>query len=169
MCKTENEIVRYAPLCIYSFRLIAPRKLVEAQQFNRQYRRYDEISNVQDRIRWCRHNMGLLQKDVAELIGISYWDYKSLETGVVDYYPKEIVDKLAELFGIPADELLDDYNRFLYKGQGEMIQEYRERLGLNKKQFARCINIDPVTLRKWESGENRITRKLWGKYFQSKK
>lgn len=62
MCRTEDGIVQYAPLCIHTFRLIAPRKLLEAQQFNQQYHSYEEIQNVPDRLRWCRHHMGLMQK-----------------------------------------------------------------------------------------------------------
>ena len=132
---------------IHSFRLIAPRKLLEAQLFNQQYQNYEDIPNVQDRLRWCRHHMGLMQKEVAELIGITRGHYVDFEVGYVDHYPKEIVDKLAELCQVPVDDLLDDYNRFLYKGQGKLIREYRESLGLKKKQFARLIKLDPGTLR----------------------
>ena len=122
---------------IHSFRPIAPRKILEAQLFNQQYQNYEDIPNVPDRLRWCRHHMGLMQKEVAELIGISRGHYIDFEVGYVDYYPKEIVDKLAELYGVPVDDLLDDYNHFLYKGQGKMIREYRESLGLKKKPFQR--------------------------------
>ena len=66
---------------IHSFRLIAPRKLLKAQLFNRQYQHYEDIHNVQDRLRWCRHNMGLMQKVVAELIGHTRGTYKDLEVG----------------------------------------------------------------------------------------
>ena len=38
--------------------------------------------------------MGLMQKEVAELIGISRGHYIDFEIEYVDYYPKEIVDKL---------------------------------------------------------------------------
>ena len=53
---------------IHSFRLIAPRRLLEAQLFNQQYQNYEDIPNVPDRLRWCRHHMGLMQKEVADLI-----------------------------------------------------------------------------------------------------
>ena len=43
MCKNEDGNVRYAPLCIQSFKFIAPRKLQEAQLFNKKYRKYEEI------------------------------------------------------------------------------------------------------------------------------
>ena len=166
LCSTLDGHVRYAPLYIHSFRLIAPRKLLEAQLFNQQYQNYEDIPNVQDRLRWCRHHMGLMQKEVAELIGISRGHYIDFEVGYVDHYPKEIVDKLAALYGVPADDFLDDYNRFLYKGQGKVLQEYRESFGLKRKQFARIINLDPGTLLIWERDEKIMFKKSWEKYFK---
>ena len=128
--------MRYAPMYIHSFRLIAPRRLLEAQLFNQQYQNYEDIPNVQDRLRWCRHHMGLMQKEVADLIGISRGHY------------------------------IDDYNRFLYKGQGKMIREYRGSLGLKKKPFARLLKLDPGTLRCWESDQKRMFKDSWEKYFK---
>jgi hypothetical protein len=58
MYQTKNGVVRFAPLFIHSFRLIAPRKLLEAQQFNRRYHSYEEISSVPNRLRWCRYQQG---------------------------------------------------------------------------------------------------------------
>lgn len=151
---------------IHSFRLIAPRRLLEAQLFNQQYQNYEDIPNVQDGLRWCRHHMGLMQKEVADLIGITRGHYIDFEVGYVDHDPKEIVDKLAELYQVPVDDLLDDYNRFLYNGQGKMIREYRESLGLKKKQFARLIKLDPGTLRCWENDEKQMFKISWEKYFK---
>ena len=165
LCSTSDGYVRYAPMYIHSFRLIAPRKLLEAQLFNQQYQNYEDIPNVQDRLRWCRHHMGLMQKEVAELIGITRGHYIDFEVGYVDHYPKEIVDKLAELYQVPVDDLLDDYNRFLYKGQGKLIREYRESLGLKKKQFARLIKRIRVHSRAGRMTRNECLRIL-GKIFQ---
>ena len=95
LCSTSDGYVRYAPVYIHSFRLIAPRRFLEAPLFNQQYQNYEDIQNVPDRLRWCRHHMGLMQKEVAELIGITRGHYIDFEVGYVDHYPKEIVDKLA--------------------------------------------------------------------------
>ena len=122
---------------------------------------------MQDRLRWCRHHMGLMQKEVANIIGITRGHYIDYEAGCVDYYPKEIVNKLAKLYHVPVDDLLDDYNRFLYHGQGKMIREYRERLGLKKKPFARLLHLNPGTLRAWESEEKMMFKKSWEKYFKN--
>ena len=67
---------------IHSFRLIAPRRLLEAQLFNQHYQNYEDIPNVPDRLRWYRHHMGLMQKEVAELIGISRGHYIDMLTTI---------------------------------------------------------------------------------------
>ena len=67
----QNSHVRYAPLYIHSFVLCAPRKILEATQFNQRYRRYEDIQNVPDRLRWLRHSRGLIQTEVAAKIGMS--------------------------------------------------------------------------------------------------
>ena len=90
LCSTSEGYVRYAPMYIHSFRLIAPRRLLEAQLFNQQYQNYEDIPNVPDRLRWCRHHMGLMQKEVADLIGITRGHYIDFEVGYVDHYPKTI-------------------------------------------------------------------------------
>lgn len=120
LCGTLDGHVRYAPLYIHSFPLAAPHKLLEAQLLHQQYHSYDEIKMIPDRIRWCRHHLGLMQREVAEMVGISRNEYIDLETGSVDYYDRKIVDKLAALFKIPSDDLLDDYNRFLYIRKSEL-------------------------------------------------
>lgn len=46
-----------------------PRKLLNAQMFNRQYHSYTDIDNVPDRLRWCRRRLRLMQAEAACQIG----------------------------------------------------------------------------------------------------
>lgn len=167
LCSTLGGYVRYAPMYIHSFRLIAPRKLLEAQLINQRYQNYEDIPTVHDRLRWCRHHKGLTQKEVAELTGISHSRYSDMENGAVDYYTKEIADKLAAFYEIPVYDLLDDYNLFLYTGQGKLIREYRESLGMNIKPFAQLIGIDRNLLRAWEADQKRMSLNSWNKFFKN--
>lgn len=107
-----------------------------------------------------------MQKDVAAQLGISRKRYAMYELGDVDSYPKDIMDKLFEIYEVPLDDLLDEYNRFLYKGQGRLIREYREMLGLQKRPFARMLHIAPNTLRAWESEAVQINVHSWEKHFK---
>ena len=49
-----------------------------------------------------------------------------------------------------------------------MIREYRESLGLKKKQLARLIGVDPNLLRAWEADQKRMNINSWNKYFKDK-
>lgn len=166
LSQTQNSLVRYAPLFIHSFPLCAPRKILEATQFNHRYHRYDEIDNVPDRLRWCRHSKGLMQTEVAQRIGMSDSAYKAIEAGVTQHIPKEMAEKLAQFYQLPVTDFLDEFNRFLYDGQAIRIRAYRETLGLGKKTFARKMGISIRSLREWESGKKVISRKCWERYFK---
>ena len=168
LSQTQNSLVRYTPLFIHSFPLCATRKISEATQFNQRYRRYEEIDNVPDRLRWCRHSKGLMQTEVAQRIGMSDSAYKAIEAGVTQHIPKEVVEKLAQFYQLPVTDFLDEFNRFLYDGQAERIQAYRKTLGLGRKPFARAMGIPIKCLQEWERGRKTISRKSWEKYFLGK-
>lgn len=166
MCKSEDGIVKYAPLCIQSFKFIAPHKLLEAQMFNKKYRKYEEIENIHERLRWCRHHKGLMQKEVAEKLGISRKAYTSMENGNVIHYEKHIVDKLSEIYQIPVKELLDDYAYFLYRGQGKVLQAYREKHGLERQELAEQLGVKTYYISLWETEKREISKKIWERYFK---
>lgn len=65
---------------------MAPKRLLNSQQILSQYSCYEEIDNVPDRLRWCRYQLGLKQKEVAGIIGVSRIVYIGMESGSVDYY-----------------------------------------------------------------------------------
>ena len=168
MCKSENGITRYAPLCIHKFRLIAPHKLTDAELLNQKYHSYDEIQTVPERLRWCRHQKGILQREVADLVGISRKQYIDYETGRVDGYDVEMLERLAKLFQVPVTDFLDEYNLFLYRGQGKLIREYRLSLGMKKREFCKMLGFSESSIRTWEKDEKRINKNSWEKYFKGK-
>ena len=168
MSHTENGETKLSPLFVLSFRLMAPRKLLEAQLFNKQYHSYEDIDTIPDRLRLCRHKLGLMQKEVAQIVGISRSTYINLETGNHNGFDKTIADKLSKLYNIPVDDLLDDYNRFIAHGQGKLIREHRERLNLGKRPFARALGVDANMIRLWESERKQISLKSWEKYFKDR-
>jgi transcriptional regulator with XRE-family HTH domain len=160
--------VRYAPLFIHSFVLCAPRRILEAAQFNQRYRRYEEIQNVPDRLRWLRHSKGLIQVEVADKVGMTHSVYKAIEEGFTQYIDLEKVEGLALFYGVPVTDFLDEFNRFLYDGQVNRIRAYRESMGLGKKPFARELGISIRSLQEWESGRKTISHKSWERYFKGR-
>ena len=151
---------------ILRFPLLAPRKLLDAQKFNIRYTDPSQITEIADKLRWYRYQHALMQKEVAEQIGIDRNTYIHYEEYGRDYYPIEHMEKLAELYDVSVEELLDGYNLFLYKGQGEQIQKIRQGLGLTQKQYAQRLGVSFDNLRKWEQNRVRIYKSTWEKHFR---
>ena len=59
-----------------------------------------------ERIRNLRIDRGLTQKQVAEYLNIKQNTYSQYEIGVLNY-PLEAVGKLADLYGVSVDYLMD--------------------------------------------------------------
>ena len=166
-CKEDGKF-KHAILYVLTLCLRAPRKLLDAQNFYKQYGCYEDIDNIPDRLRFCRHRLGLMQKEVARMAGISRNTYINLETGNLNSFNKATADKLATIFEIPVYDLLDGYNRFLCDGQARQIQEYRATYGLGQKPFARQMGIPIRCLQDWESGRKVVSLKSWEKYFKGR-
>ncbi len=161
MSRYAHDVVTYAPFYIHSFRLVAPHKLVEAEKFNIRYTEPSQIDNTLDRLRWYRYQKGLLQADVAAYAGIDRVTYSRYEEGVHEYYPIGIMAKAAELFEVPITNLLDEYNLFLYYGQGRQIRLMREIREMSINEYARRLGLYGSNLRRWENDEVRITKRSW--------
>ena len=73
---------------------------------------------------------------------------------------------LAELFEVPLEYLLDDYNAFLYAGQGRQVQKLRETMGLSRREFAAQFGVWTTTVRDWETDTVRMTKQTWEKLFK---
>lgn len=158
--------MRYRPLFVQTFKLYSPRKREDAEKLNFKYKSYEEITDIHDRMRWCRHSSGLMQKEVAAHIGIPESQYTDYETGYAVCIPKETADRLAALYNIPVDDLLDDYNRFLYYGQRQALLSHRQKLNLKKKPYARMLDVEPNLYRMWEAEKKQVSRKSWEKYLK---
>lgn len=95
----------YAILYVHSFQLRAPRKQLDAYRFMARYYCYEEIPNVPDRLRWLRHTHGLMQKEIARIVGIHFRTYSDLETGATRRIPPSVADALATYYQIPVTDL----------------------------------------------------------------
>ena len=161
--------VKYAPLYIHSFQLLQPRNLLEAERFNIKYISPSEIATVPDKLRYYRHKNGLQQKEVAEKTGIhraTYCAYEQEERKMP--YPLDKLSKIAELFGVEITALLDEYNLFLYNGQGRQIRDLRQSLGLTKKEFGELYGFHAYTVNKWENDTIQILKSTWVNLFANK-
>ena len=163
MSRCTEKGVSYAPMYIHTFHLVQPHTLVEAEKFNIHYTDLSQIDNTPDKLRWYRYNNGLLQREVARYVGLDRQTYSRYEEFVRDYYPIETMKKLAKLYSIPVTDLLDDYNLFLYKGQGRQIRKMRAKRRMTQSEYARRLGVPLGTLKEWEQDRIRMFKGTWEK------
>lgn len=161
---TNGEIV-FKPL--YSFSLKSEENPMsrEAAEFLNSNPNPDLLKNTGEKLRWYRYKNNLLQKDVADKIGVYRNTYIHYENNAIDLYPMDKLKKLANLFGVNIKKLLDDYNLFLYNGQGKQIKALRNAIGLTVSEFARLYNTTPNTVRNWENNKVIILKSTFEKLF----
>lgn len=160
--KKGNKTVA-SPLYIHSFRFITPKKVVEAQLFMLKFPDPDMITEVSDKLRYYRHKKGLYQIDIADHLGIQRSSYSAYEEHQKDYYAPALMDKIAEILEVDVYDLLDDYNRFMYDGQGAYIKSLRKKLGVTQKELAKLMNVDLVKVKRWEQNKVRMFKFTWEK------
>ena len=158
--------VKVAPLQILQFPVILPHKFQDAEKFNLQFSDFSEITETADKLRWLRYQKGLRQRDVADYAGIDRSTYVHYEEYGKDLYPPEHMEKIAQLFEVPVDMLLDDYNLFLRNGQGNQIEAIRTKLGLTQRQYADKLGVSLGNLKHWEQNRKQIFKSTWEKYFK---
>lgn len=152
-------------LYIHSFRLLLAHTFAETERMVRIDP--EALKTTADKLRYYRHVRGLDQKEAAAYVGLHRGTYAGYETsGARDYYPLDKLRALAELFEVQLEYLLDDYNTFLYEGQGRQVRQLRESIGLSRKEFAARFGVWTTTVRDWETDSVRMTKQTWEKLFR---
>lgn len=108
------------------------------------------LNTLGDHLRARRINLGLFQSQVAAIIGVvtsSIFHWESNATQPEVHYVPAIIRFLG-------------YNPFPAATEiPERIARARQLAGMNQKQFAAALGVDPTTVRDWENGQHTPTRK----------
>ncbi|MBN1568435.1 MAG: transcriptional regulator, partial [Acidobacteria bacterium] len=109
-----------------------------------------EINTLGDHIKKRRLDLGLLQKEVAERIGV--------HTQTITNWEKQRT--LPEIrFIAPIIEFLGYDPLPQPKSFPERLKNYRLKQGLSQRKLAAKLGIDPSTIGNWECWKHRPTKK----------
>ena len=104
------------------------------------------LKTLGDHLRKRRLDLKLLQKEVAERIGVDkitiyYWENNRVKPSLT------FIPKIIGFLGyIPFNKT--------FNSLGEQIITYRRLYGLTQKKLAHILGIDPTTIGHWERGEH---------------
>ena len=136
---------------------------VEATYFLRENPEPDLLKTTSEKLRWYRYYNNLLQIEVADSIGIHRTTYIHYENTNYEQFSIEILKRISKLYNINVTQLLDEYNLFIYNGQGAKIKALRNELELNTIEFARLCNTSSDNIIKWENEKVVISKSSWKK------
>ncbi len=121
------------------------------------------LDTVSNKLKWYRYQNGLQQSDMAKIMEVDRTTYSRYEENVLETYPLDKLEKAANYFGIDITELLDEYNLFLYHGQGEQIKGLRKSLGLTQSELAKQLSVSTQKVINWEKEKVRVSKMTFEK------
>lgn len=117
------------------------------------------LNTVSDKLKWYRYQNGLQQSDMAKIMEVDRTTYSRYEENVLEAHPLDKLEKAAQYFGVDITDLLDEYNLFLYCGQGEQIKGLRKSLGLTQSELAKQLSVSTQKVINWEEEKVQVSRK----------
>lgn len=79
MISNATSPIKIAPLMILKIRLVAAKRISDAERFNLEFSDPSEITQIADKLRWYRYQKGLLQENVADYVGMERSTYSGYE------------------------------------------------------------------------------------------
>lgn len=156
MYANKNGQASIAPMIKHSFYIPHLRTSTAMQTFFQKYYAKEE-KTLGMQLRYYRYRAGYQQKEMAEMLGIDRTTYSEYER---DKYPCPM-DRLARiirLLKIEPEKILDEYQYFLYKGQGQGIKLLRQKAKIRQWQLAKTLQVNVATVKKWEAEWVQISR-----------
>jgi transcriptional regulator with XRE-family HTH domain len=108
-----------------------------------------EINSLGDHLRKRRLDLGLLQREVAEKIGVD-------ESTIYNWERQRTVPEIrfiARIIEFLGYDPIKEPESF-----GEKLKIRRLKLGLSQRKLATIFGIDPGTLGSWEGGRHKPTK-----------
>ncbi len=155
--------VAYAPFYILRFPFYKVINVKQTKWYFERTEHPEQLVSTADKLRYYRCGKRLFQSEVADYAGINTSTYLSYESGGRDYYPIDKMKRIASLLDVDILELLDDYNRFLYDGQGKQIRKLRKSMGLTQYQFGKRMGVSTGAVKRWENDRVVIFKSTWEK------
>ena len=142
---------QYAPVFIHSFKFYKSTVI--------------SPTSTADKLRFYRQKKSLLQRDVADYVGIDRSTYINYESNSQQGYSFNHLSKIALLLDVTLDDLLDEYNRFVY-AQGQNLKAMRKRQGMTQAVFAGLMGVSIAAVKKWEQETVSMSRNKWHRLLQ---
>ncbi|MHB9024744.1 MAG: helix-turn-helix domain-containing protein [Armatimonadota bacterium] len=105
-----------------------------------------ELKTLGDHLKKKRLDLGLVQTEVANILGVSEGTLVNWERNQAEPEFQRVPQIISFLGYLP-------FNNIMEKPLGEKIWLLQQLYGINQKTLARRLGVDPCTLYKWARGK----------------
>ena len=124
----------------------------------------EDDADIYDVIKYYRVKKGYTIEELAKMVNVSRYTIMAIENKK-EYYCIKTLRKIIRVLEI-EDEVVakvDAYMRFLYMGGQATVKDVRKRLKMTQSRFAKELGVSRSSIRDWESGKKKLSRKSWEK------
>jgi len=125
-------------------------------------RTLDENAGVAERIRFYRTKRDMNGNTLAELAGLSRFAIIAYENNQTEPALSDLKN-IAAILEVEADNLFDDYYRFLDHPYTDQIKNIRKKNKLLQRELGAMLGVTRRAVERWENGKNKVTRDMWEK------
>lgn len=137
----------------YNIKLSNPRRTLP--KINKQ-------SKTGIRIKYYRRLKNITQEELAKELGVTRDVILNIENGARNgknlFYNKDIINKIIDILDM-RDKFgkTDTYIRFIAEDGNAQVKEFREKNQLSINEFAKIMDVDRTTIRRWENYINVLS------------
>ncbi|BDR80992.1 helix-turn-helix transcriptional regulator [Clostridium tetani] len=117
-----------------------------------------ENDTIGERIRKLRKMQNLTSKELGKKVSLTASGIINYENNMV-YPPRKIILKLYKILG--EDLLCDDYSRFIVKDYRSILENWRLKNNLTKRETAKRLNISENFYSELIKGKYELTHSLF--------
>jgi len=122
-----------------------------------------KLKTVADKLQYARLTAGLLQRELAEKIGMDRTTLISYENGQIieEHMDVQRLMEIALACGRDKYFCCSPYHVFLIEEPGSQIKAYRKAHGLTQKNLAEILGVWETTVKRWEWQKNKPPVYVW--------
>ncbi|MCI9434896.1 MAG: helix-turn-helix domain-containing protein [Bacilli bacterium] len=124
----------------------------------------NENSTIGEQIKYYRMQQDIKQTDLGLKLGFSESTIKNLENNELKLVDINLIKKVLKELNIEDKILInDEYIKFLLNNPCKQIKNIRGTLNMSRQEFANVLDVSITSVRRWENGNNHISREKYNK------
>lgn len=139
---------------------------IEVDRYKREKHKVEvemERKDFADQILYYRKKLGLTQKEVGKVIGVTESSYSDYERKITEIRDPKKINKIIKFLQFEEEPILSDYVRFSMSNPEKQLERFLIKNRITYTEFGSRIGITERTIRDWFNGKKTISKESFEK------